>query len=278
MEKVPVLLSKSGHFSLVKILIKILDTRSREKAPEIEKNVKQISHFLPKLQNVALGHRWHPRSGKYWKPLSQESLLTDYTALLMDFLSSIIVSNNIVSDYPVLRSQIFAKLSQSLFLTDIETRCYFSLLQTGPRSSFLKLVSSCYFFPRTDDGRICWKFQISPWQRQNHCYVCFVQASNIFNLLSHKISQKKIHSEARRASRKWEAKWIVDSEGKRESAKSKFNEVTSWSCSFGSARKRWKRGNVGVRPSWCGANQSQRGGRVVSAFENYGTTFISIST
>ena len=194
----------------------------------------------------------------------------------MDFLSSNIVSDNIVSDYPVLRGEIFAKLScqQTLKLA----RCYLSLLQTGPRSYFLKLVSSCYFFPRTDDGRICWKFQISPWQRQNHCYVCFAQVPNIFNLLSYKISQKHLHSEARRASRKWEAKWTVDRRGKRESAKSKFNEVTSWSCSFGSARKRWKRGNVGVRPSWCGANQSQRGRRVVSAFENYGTTFISIST
>ena len=39
----------------------------------------------------------------------------------MDFLSSDIVSDNIVSDYPVLRSEMFAKLSQSLFSTDIET-------------------------------------------------------------------------------------------------------------------------------------------------------------
>ena len=39
----------------------------------------------------------------------------------MDFLSSNIVSDNIVSDYPVLRSEMFAKLSQSLFSTDIET-------------------------------------------------------------------------------------------------------------------------------------------------------------
>ena len=171
-----------------------------------------------------------------------------YTAHLMDFLSSDIVSDNIVSDYTVLRIEMFAKLSQSLFSTDIET-CYFSLLQKWPRSFYLKLVSSCYFFPRTDDGRICWKFQIPPWQRQNHCYVCFVQVPNIFNLLSHKISHKNLLSEARRASRKWEAKWIVDSEGKRESAKSKFNEVTSWSCSFGSVRKRWKKGNVGVQLS-----------------------------
>ena len=41
----------------------------------------------------------------------------------MDFLSS-----DIVSDYTVLRSEIFAKLSQSLFSTAIETcPCYFSL-------------------------------------------------------------------------------------------------------------------------------------------------------
>ena len=79
----------------------------------------------------------------------------------MDFLSSDIVSDNIVSDYTVLRIEMFAKLSQSLFSTDIET-CYFSLLQKWPRSFYLKLVSSCYFFPRTDDGRICWKFQIPP--------------------------------------------------------------------------------------------------------------------
>ena len=46
----------------------------------------------------------------------------------MDFLSSDIVSDNIVSDYTVLRIEMFAKLSQSLFSTDIET-CYFSLLQ-----------------------------------------------------------------------------------------------------------------------------------------------------
>ena len=40
----------------------------------------------------------------------------------MDFLSSDIVSDNIVSDYPVLRkSEMFAKLSLSLFSTDIET-------------------------------------------------------------------------------------------------------------------------------------------------------------
>ena len=79
----------------------------------------------------------------------------------MDFLSfDIVVSDNIVSDYPVLRGEIFAKLSfqETLKLA----RCYLSLLQTGPRSYFLKLVSSCYFFPRTDDGRICWKFQIPP--------------------------------------------------------------------------------------------------------------------
>ena len=108
-----------------------------------------------------------------------------YTAHLMDFLSSNIVSDNIVSDYPVLRGGIFAKLS---FQPTLKlARCYLSLLQTGPRSYFLKLVSSCYFFPRTDDGRICWKFQISPWQRQNHCYVCFAQVPNIFNLLSYKI-------------------------------------------------------------------------------------------
>ena len=43
MEKVPVLLSRSGHFSLVKILIQILNTRPR--ADDIKKSVKEISHF-----------------------------------------------------------------------------------------------------------------------------------------------------------------------------------------------------------------------------------------
>ena len=38
----------------------------------------------------------------------------------MDFLSSNFVSDDIVSDYPVLRDEIFAKLSR-LFSTDIET-------------------------------------------------------------------------------------------------------------------------------------------------------------
>ena len=48
----------------------------------------------------------------------------------MDFLSSNVVSDNIVSDYPVLRDEIFAKLSR-LFSTDIETcPLLFSLLQT----------------------------------------------------------------------------------------------------------------------------------------------------
>ena len=55
MEKVPVLLSRSGHFFFVKILIKILNTRPR--ADDIEKSVKEMSHFLRELQNVALGHR-----------------------------------------------------------------------------------------------------------------------------------------------------------------------------------------------------------------------------
>ena len=98
-----------------------------------------------------------------------------YTAHLMDFLSSNIVSDNIVSDYPVLRGEIFAKLS---FQPTLKlARCYLSLLQTGPRSYFLKLVSSCYFFPRTDDGRICWKFQIPPWQKQKPLLCLFCSSS-----------------------------------------------------------------------------------------------------
>ena len=195
----------------------------------------------------------------------------------MDFLSfDIVVSDNIVSDYPVLRGEIFAKLSCQPTLK--LARWYLSLLQTGPRSYFLKLVSSCYFFPRTDDGRICWKFQIPPgkgktiamfvlFKFQTYSIVCLTKFPR--NIYIHKRAEPPESEKPNGPSIE---------EGKRDSAKSKFNEVTSWSCSFGSARKRWKRGNVGVRPSWCGANQSQRGRRVVSAFENYGTTFISIST
>ena len=126
-----------------------------------------------------------------------------YTAHLMDFLSSNIVSDNIVSDYPVLRSEMFAKLSLSLFSTDIET-C--PLLFFTFANLCLPVIS---FQGQTTDAFVE-SFKSPPGKGKNHCYVCFAQVPNIFNLLSHKISQKHLHSEARRASRKWEAKWTVD--------------------------------------------------------------------